>query len=192
MLAHHAQCVEETLAVPCILRTVSSGSLRADKGTHQGVHRWFLESHPPLAALAPRLPSTFCCANNKVNASRQKGSGVGWGLLYEHVCTCRDLLANNPSPKMFVPSSHLHTQSSTSKCLLSINIFIHSPLLLPLVISPDSEHSECQETPLTQSQQGIGFGKGHFQVPAGSQQLSLTASRDLAPSSRLLAWRLFP
>lgn len=107
------------------------------------------------------------------------------------MCAYRDLLGNNnPSPKMFPVLICTHSLQ-TSKCLLSINIFIRSSLLLPLVIYPDSKHSECQETPLTPSQQGIGFGKGHFQVPAGSQQLSLTAARDLAPSSRLLAWRLF-
>lgn len=111
-------------------------------------------------------------------------------VLHEHAW--RNLLGNNnPSLKMSPVLICTHNLQ-TSKCLLSINIFIRSSILLPLVLHPGSKHSECQETPLTQSQQGMGFGKGHFQVPAGSQQLSLTAARDLAPSSRLLAWRLFP
>lgn len=81
------------------------------------------------------------------------------------MCACKDLLRNNPSPKMFPVLICTHSLQ-TSKCLLSINIFIPSSLL-PLVIHPDSKHSECQETPLTQSQQGIGFGKGALPGPSG-------------------------
>lgn len=166
---------------------------RADKGTKQGIQRWPLDIDALLSTLTPRPANLFCCGSNKLHPSWQKRKLLRVCVRYfTSTNAWRDLLGNNnPSLKMSPVLICTHNLQ-TSKCLLSINIFIRSSILLPLVPHPGSKHSECQETPLTQSQQGMGFGKGHFQVPAGSQQLSLTAARDLAPSSRLLAWRLFP
>lgn len=82
------------------------------------------------------------------------------GGLHGHKYAWRDLLGNaNPSPKMFPVLICTHSLQ-TPKCLLSVNIFIRFSLLLPLIFHPGSKHSGCQETPLTQSQQGWVLEKG--------------------------------
>ena len=75
--------------------------------------------HHPL----PSQTSSAFCSNN-ANPSREKENM----RLCVCVCVCvKDLLGNaNPSPKMFPALICTHSLQ-TSKCLLSVNIFIRSP-----------------------------------------------------------------
>lgn len=70
----------------------------------------------------------------------------------------------------------------TSKCLLSVNIFIRSPPSPPSPLPSWPQLSRCQETPLTRSQQGW-FWERALPGPSGQPAAAPDSPRDWAPCS---------
>lgn len=105
------------------------------------------------------------------------------------VCVCMKRFAwkHQPLPKMFPALICTHSLQ-TSKCLLSVNIFIRSP---PSPPSPLPNQLSAQRMPGDPSEPaGMAWGKGTSQVPAGSRQLCPqppALSRRRPPGTRLPA-----